>query len=257
MNIATLPNLRELGGHRTADGGTLRSGVLYRSVDLSHLDESGSEALRSLGIQTVFDLRTEQECIDRPDRVPQGVRRVPLDVLGDADDLAPAQLTALLEDPRSAEEVLGGGRAEQLFERAYRSFVALPSARRAYQGLFRGLTTAAEEGAVLFHCTTGKDRTGWAAASLMLLLGVEPDEVMADYLRTNQDLLPALQPIFDAFEQAGGDPEALTPVLGVREAYLAAALDEAHRQFGGIEGYFTQGLDLSEAEIGHLRDALV
>lgn len=255
MNIATLPNFRDLGGHRTACGATLRSGFLYRSVDLSRLDDAGAEALEGLGIRTVYDLRTAGECEERPDRVPAGARRINLDVLADAEYQAPAQLMKVFEEPRRAEELLGDGRAEKAFLQAYRSFVSLPSAWRAYRALFRGLSESSS-GGVLFHCTTGKDRTGWAAASLLLLLGVDEDDVMADYLRTNQDLLPALRPIFDRFEASGGDPEVLVPVLGVREVYLRAALDEVETRFGGIRGYFEQGLGLSDEDLSRLESVL-
>ncbi|WP_129658658.1 tyrosine-protein phosphatase [Rothia halotolerans] len=254
--IATLPNLRDLGGHRTADGGRLRPGLLYRSVDLSRLDDVGLRALADLGIRTVYDLRTAQECAVRPDRLPRGARRVELDVLADAEDDAPAQLPAILEDPARAEEVFGGGRTERRFETAYRGIVSLPSARRSYQALFRGLAEAAGEPA-LFHCTTGKDRTGWAAASLLLVLGVDHDDVVDDYLRTNRDLLPALRPLFDRFARAGGDPDLLVPALGVKEQYLETALDEARSRYGGVAGYFRDGLGLAEEELEALREVLV
>ena len=254
--IATLPNLRDLGGHRTSEGGRLRSGLIYRSVDLSRLDDVGLRALADLGIRTVYDLRTAQECADRPDRLPSGARRIGLDVLADAEDDAPAQLPAILEDPARAEEVFGGGRTERRFETAYRGIVSLPSARRSYRALFRGLADAAGEPA-LFHCTTGKDRTGWAAASLLLVLGVDHDDVVEDYLRTNRDLLPALRPLFDRFARAGGDPDLLVPALGVKEQYLETALDEVRSRYGGIREYFREGLGLPEEELEVLRGALL
>ena len=254
--IATLPNLRDLGGHRTADGGRLRPGVLYRSVDLSRLDDVGLRALAGLGIRTVYDLRTAQECSDRPDRLPAGARRVELDVLADAEEDAPARLPEILKDPTLAEEVFGGGRTERRFETAYRGIVSLPSARRSYRALFRGLAEAAGEPA-LFHCTTGKHRTGWAAASLLLVLGVDHDDVVEDYLRTNRDLLPALRPLFDRFARAGGDPDLLVPALGVKEQYLETALDEARSRYGGIRGYFREGLGLAEEELEALRGVLL
>ncbi|WP_291794759.1 tyrosine-protein phosphatase [Brevibacterium sp.] len=250
--IPTLPNLRDLGGHRTTDGRRVRAGILYRSVDLSRVDADGLDVLQGLGIRTVFDLRTAPECEQRPDRLPAGAHRVALDVLRDSQQTAPAQMATFFEDAVKAEEFLGGGRAVEHLAQAYRDIVSLPSALEAYSGYFRGLL-AADGSASLVHCTTGKDRTGWAAASLLLTLGVEPDAVMADYLRTNTDLLPALQPVFDQFAEAGGSPEMLRPVLGVREEYLVTALAEADARFGGIEGYVREGLGLSEDELTRLR----
>ncbi|UYG16083.1 tyrosine-protein phosphatase [Brachybacterium huguangmaarense] len=254
--IPTLPNLRDLGGKSTGDGRRVRPGILFRSVDLSRLDEDGTAAVVGLGIRTVYDLRTAQESEQRPDRVPEGMRRVELDVLADASDNAAAQLGPVVEDPKQAERILSAGGAARVFRDAYRDLVSLPSARRSYRGLFRGLLDDGREPA-LFHCTTGKDRTGWGAASLLLALGVDEDEVRADYLRTNDDLLPALRPLFDRFEQAVGDPELLEPVLGVREEYLDTALDEARARFDGIDGYVRDGLGLSDDEIDRLGETLL
>jgi protein-tyrosine phosphatase len=109
----------------------------------------------------------------------------------------------------------------------------------------------------LFHCTTGKDRTGWAAAALLLFLGVPQGAVLADYLLSGPRLAPVVRPLIDTFAARGGDPELLRPLLEVRPAYLGAALDEVDRRFGSIEGYFAEGLGLDAATRSTLRDRLV
>ncbi|HEY5877360.1 MAG TPA: tyrosine-protein phosphatase [Nakamurella sp.] len=255
--IAGLPNLRDIGGWATSDGGRVRRGMAYRSVELGRLGPDGVRSLAALGIRTVYDLRTAAERSAEPDRTPDGVTDVPLDVLADmADASAAASLFALLADPAEAEKILGGGRAEALFVKSYRDIVSLPSALSAYRRFFLGLTDPATRPA-LFHCTTGKDRTGWGAAALLMLLGVSDEDVQRDYLLTNDELLPALQPIFDRFGAAGGDPELLRPVLGVREEYLATALDEVHSRWGDIDRYYDEGLGLDATVRRQLRDAFV
>ncbi len=82
-----------------------------------------------------------------------------------------AELQSLIAKPREANEVLGGGKAEALFIEVYKEFIRLPSANTSYRQLFVELSDSAAMPA-LFHCTTGKDRTGWAAAALLTLLGV-------------------------------------------------------------------------------------
>ena len=74
-----------------------------------------------------------------------------------------------------------------------------------------------------------------------------------DYLQTNSDLLPALEPLLGQAEAQGIDREVLLPVLGVRESYLAAALESMNEQFGGIQGYASQGLGLSAADVRRLQ----
>jgi protein-tyrosine phosphatase len=255
--IAGLPNLRDIGGWPTRDGGRVRRGMVYRSVELGRLDQHGVRSLAALGIRTVYDFRTAAERIAEPDRTPDGVTDVALDVLADmADASAAASLFTLLTDPAQAPKVLGGGRAEALFVESYRDIVSLPSALSAYRQFFLGLVDPAARPA-LFHCTTGKDRTGWGAAALLMLLGVSDEDVLRDYLLTNDELLPALQPVFDRFAAAGGDPDLLRPVLGVREAYLATALHEMRSRWGDVDRYFGDGLGLGSSVQTQLRAAFV
>ena len=192
----------------------------------------------------------------QPDRLPPGTDYVVGDVLKDSADAVPAQLLKVVTDPKAAEEMLGGGKALPLFESGYRAIVSLPSARAGYHRLFSDLTQE-EHGPALFHCTTGKDRTGWAAASILMLLGVSDDLVMKEYLLTNTQLLPAEKPVLDHFRALGGDPHVLRPVVAVAPEYLEAALDEMRKEFGTTEGYFTEGLKIGEGAQKALRGAFV
>ncbi|MCC4908108.1 tyrosine-protein phosphatase [Microbacterium sp. cx-59] len=256
VQIQSAPNLRDLGGLVTPDGPT-KSGVVYRSATLSSLTDADASALAALGVRTVYDLRTADEVQAAPDHLPEQIERVPLDVLADSSLSVAARLGDLSGDPRAFAASLAGGQAERLFEETYRDLVRLPSALRGYRTLFLGLLDENREGAALFHCTTGKDRTGWAAASLLSVAGVGADDMYADYLQTNTDLLPALEPVFRQAEEHGVDREVLMPVLGVRESYLDAAFAQMRAQFGTIEGYAADGLGLSGEELARLRALLV
>jgi protein-tyrosine phosphatase len=140
--------------------------------------------------------------------------------------------------------------------RATRQIVSLPSALAAYRTFFTSISEQAHRPA-LFHCTTGKDRTGWGAAAILLLLGVSEEDVTYDYGLSNRDLLPALKPVSEHFRAIGGDPHLLDPVLGVDQAYLEAALDEMKQRFGSIEGYFAEGLGIDETGQEELRNTLI
>ena len=256
ITIATLPNLRDVGGWQTRDGRTVRRGQLYRSVELSKLDGEGLAAFTTLGVRTVYDLRTESERRAEPDRVPTGTALVVADVLADMTLGLPARLPDLFDDPVGTTEWLGNGRAATLLTQAYRDVIRLPSALHGYRVLYTGLADADRRPA-LIHCTTGKDRTGWGAAALLMLLGVSLDDVQRDYLRTNDELLPTLAPMFDRFAAGGGDPALLRPLLGVDTAYLDAALEEMRDRFTTIESYFADGLGIDTAGQEALRDAFL
>jgi protein-tyrosine phosphatase len=255
-SVPRLANLRDLGGWRTTDGRTVRSGLLFRSVAPDRLEAPGLAAFADLGVRTVYDLRTVAEREAAPDRVPDGVEIVTLDVLAAAEQAAPAHLTELFSDPATVNSQLGGGRAEELFASAYRGFVSLPSARDSYRALFTGLADPSRRPA-LFHCTTGKDRTGWASAALLTWLGVPDEDVLAEYLLTNELLRPALQSVYDRFTAAGGDPQILEAILGVRAGYLATAFEEMRTAFGSIEDYITTGLGLPAEVQAGLRSGLL
>jgi protein-tyrosine phosphatase len=254
--IPSVPNLRDLGGWPTKSGGRVRAGLLYRSTQLDRLAGDDMATVEALGIRSVFDLRTGAERSAQPDHLPKGARLVVVDVLADSSSAAPAQLIKVLGDPTAAAEMLGGDKAVKLFEHGYREIVRLPSALSAYRAFFADVARP-EHRPALFHCTTGKDRTGWGAAALLMLIGVSDEDVMREYLITNEQLLPAMQPVFDRFHAAGGDPDLLRPVIGVQREYLEASLDEMQRSYGSIEGYFADGLQLDAGVQQALRAAFV
>lgn len=252
-------NCRDLGGWAVASGGTVRRGSVYRATELHGLTDDGFAQLASLGLRTVFDLRTTAERDAQPDRLPTGVRDVHLDVLADDPSNAAAgaaDLPKLLADPAALGALFAQTSVVDLFAAAYRGVVSLPSAIVAYREMYTELADATQR-PVLFHWTTGKDRTGWGAAALLSFLGVDHDDVVAEYLLTNTEILPFTQPMYDEFATAGGDPELLRPALGVDAAYLATAFEEMAARFGSIEDYFSRGLALDDATLDALRDGLV
>lgn len=243
-----LPNLRDLGGWAGVDGRPVRHRLLYRSTDFRalHDADAADRVARELGLRTVYDLRSAAESGALPDPVWADVTGIHLDVLADAAASVPAHLVAVLTDPSAVIEMnkyLEGGAGITLMSGTYREMITLDSARRSYRRFYEGLL-GQDRSPALFHCTTGKDRTGWAAASFLSLMGVSRDDVFTDYLLTNDRLLPALAPIFDEFTAAGGDADGLRDVLGVRAEYLTAAFDEVDRVHGSVEAYFRDGLGI-------------
>lgn len=256
--LPALPNLRDAGGLTTAGGGRVRSGLLYRSGQLDGVDGDLLDAFATLGVRTVVDLRTAAERAARPDRLPPGTRQLVADVLGDSARSAPAQLPRLIREAARVEQAVRDGLVRQLFERTYRNFVTLPSARAAFAALYREIADAPEgELPLLFHCTAGKDRTGWAAAALLLLLGVPTTAVLEDFMLSDRLAFAGFAPLVEKFAQAGGDPDLLHPILGVEPGYLAAGIDELEHRHGSVEAWFADGLGLDARAQARLRERLV
>lgn len=129
----------------------------------------------------------------------------------------------------------------------------MPSAKEAYRQLFVALGQQ-DQVPTLFHCTTGKDRTGWAAAALLTLLGVPQETVMEDFLCSNDYILPTYKTTIDAFVAAGGERAIPVAIFGVKPEYLQASFDEMQKRYGTIEHYFSAGLGTDAAGQKALRD---
>ncbi len=253
LGIASIPNLRDLGGYKTSDGATVAKGLVYRSNQLSGLSRDDMKTLAKLGLRVSLDLRTWDERSARPAELPSGTKFVWLNVLAGSPQAGPAQLEPLMKDPKKANEVLGSGKAAEQFQQAYREFVSLPSAKAEFRKLFLALSDESQLPA-LFYCTTGKDRTGWAAAALLTLLGVPREQVYEDYLRSNEYIIPKYKKVIEAFVAAGGDPSIPESILGVRREYLDAAFDEMQKKHGTIDNYFSEALGIDAAQQKVIRE---
>jgi len=253
LGIISIPNLRDMGGYKTANGETIARGLVYRSNQLYGISESDMLLLANLNLKNDFDLRTASEREVKPDELPDGVNNVWLDVLADDTTSGPANIIGLLQNPQQANIELGDGKVEEMFKLAYRQFIYLPSAQIAFRALFLSLGDENELPA-LFHCTTGKDRAGWAAAALLTIIGVPEEAVMEDYLRSNEYILPMYETYIQQFVAAGGYPSIPAAIFGVKEEYLNAAFDEMNTKYGSMENYFSEGLDISVEQQTALRN---
>ena len=249
LGIYSEPNLRDIGGYITQNGQTVMRGKTYRSNAFNAMSKDDELKLEVLQLKSDYDLRTPEEIKAEPDIIPSGIQYISLNVMADHDLITPPrQISEILQDPKTASLKLGSVEGvNKLFISLYRDFVSLPSAQRSYRDLYLSLSDQSKSPGV-FHCTNGKDRTGWAAAALLTYLGVPKEVVYADYLRSNEYLLPVHQKEIDQFIAKGGDKSIPVGIFGVKREYLQAAFDEVERQYGSIDVYFSEGLKLSPSE---------
>jgi protein-tyrosine phosphatase len=251
-------NVRDLGNLPTVDGRKTASGRLFRGDTLSRLDDADVAVLAELGLDTVIDFRGAAE-VDHagPDRVPAGARVVSLPVAG-GDVSAVLGSTGGSRDPAQQRELLGDGRAAELMRQVNRQFVTVPEFRAAFGRAVR-LVAQAGGRPVLYHCTAGKDRTGWMTAIVLTVLGVPRETVVTDYLATNDYVWAAYGAWLERLAEAGelADPELFRPLLHQDPSYLAAAFDEVDAHYGTFDRFLVDGLELTDADIAALRDSLL
>ncbi len=269
--------LRELSGAWTfrdvADGTPgLRPGRLFRSGELSRLDDQGRDTLRTLRITDVADLRAAREVARRgPGAVPEGVdiHLLPFPDLGDEapiDDDAPHETAfrRLFEgDPDQSDEEVNEAAVRHMTDE-YRQFPTRNGAQRAVQQVFSLLAAGRP---VLTHCFAGKDRTGFVIATVLETIGVDRDTIVADYLRSNAAVPQLRDHIYEMIQQRSDvdlTPEVVTftkarladGVLGVRPEYLSAARQAIDEQFGSLDGYLRDA-GVTQADVNRLRNELL
>jgi protein-tyrosine phosphatase len=241
-----IDNFRDIAGittaYTTAHDGTMRSGVFYRSNALTPT-ASDLATLNSLGIKAIYDLRTPSEIAATPDTLISGATYQNIDIIGST--TSGSNITNI--SFKSAADAIA------MMEQTNRAFVSDAGMRSQFGNLFNAL--ASVDAAQLFHCTAGKDRTGWTAAVLQSIAGVDNATIMANYLATNAYTAARVAATLKAMPPSMA--AVYGPLLGVQASYLQAGLDEVTAQYGTMDNYLKQGLGLSQETIYVLRGKLV
>ncbi|MFG1797887.1 tyrosine-protein phosphatase [Nocardia sp. NPDC049149] len=249
-------NARDIGGYRTYDGAKVKSGKAIRADSLEKLTAADLQKLAGLNVKTVVDLRTQAEIqFAGPDKLPQGAQLVarPIDDTG----LFQKLLQVIqLRDPVKQEEMLGNGKAEEIMKGVYTSFLT-PASRAAFGQTVKDLANT--DKATLYHCTAGKDRTGFLTYVVLRAIGVPEATAKQDYLLSNQYRAAADAALRQQVKQAGlmQNPDLLIPLQEVRNQYLDTAVAKLEQDYGSFGKFLTQGLGLDAGTILKLRKNLV
>jgi protein-tyrosine phosphatase len=231
-------NFRDVGGYRNADGRCVRRGQVFRSDHLAGLTPEDLARLASLGIGHSLDFRGAAEYSATPYAIP-GVQRLALTI----EPTVIARMQALVVQgivPTTEETVA-------LMCETYRDFV------NQNAGTFgRFLKHLLEQPTPqVFHCTAGKDRTGFAAALLLSALGVDRATIEHDYLLTNQLYKR------DNRLEGSGHPHVMKVLWQVQPEFLHAAFDAVDAQHGGMQDYLQGAIGLSPQELAELKQMLL
>jgi protein-tyrosine phosphatase len=228
-------NFRDLGGYATAQGRTVRRGSVFRSAHLGTLTDADRLAIGRLGVRTVVDLRGVNEAAETPHRVEGlGCRIVGAHIEPGVGE----KIRGAVADGSATPFVMMGFLTDH-----YRDYP-----RRCAPGFRTLFATLSEDDhrPLVFHCTAGKDRTGFASALLLTLLGVPWETVMEDYLRTN-DLWTGHIGRYPEL-----DIDTRAAIVEARTPYLEAAFDVVRADYGSPEAFAEKALGLD----AKLRDRL-
>jgi len=253
LDFAGIHNFRDLGGYPAEDGRRVKWGVLYRSGTLHGATDNDLAYLRQLDLHTLVDFRSSAEKAAEPDRLPAppGFAVVEIPTLDGGDNSVANEIMARIESGDFTDF-----EPEAFMLEANRHFASrfTPQYRQ-----FLRTVVAAEGAPVLWHCSAGKDRAGFAAAILLRILGVPADVVLADYSLSKYYTLAArkndllLLRLFKGSEAA----DKLEVIMGVEPEWLAAGFAEIDARYGSFDNYVRDALELSDADVTRLRSTLL
>ena len=241
-------NFRDLGGLPAADGKKVRNGCFYRSSGLYLLNAQEKQALEQMGIKAVLDLRTKEESSRKPDPQLKGIRILQHSGVvskgGEDIDFSPRGMTKTGKD------------AKEQLEKLTAYYEEMPFGNQAFQVMFDEIRKGNVP--LLFHCATGKDRTGVAAMLLMFALGCDDETVYQDYIFSNE----CRKPFIDASMKGHRERIARNPELkellqmkdGVSETIGRDVIAGIHSRYPDLNDFFAREYGLSEKDLQQLRD---
>ena len=256
VELTSVRNARELGGYRTADGMTVKSGVLLRTGRLDDISDEDKYILQNqYHVSDVIDFRMDMERVKT--NFPDGAEYHHVDIIDDSQLGEKADKGGLPE--MSAGEFLQFiETAENLGifgENMYITFLESAVGQKGYKEFLEILVKA--NGAVLWHCTSGKDRTGLAALLILSALGVDEETIVKDYLLTNEYNAEKIAKTRKYFLEKTNDEEiaekAVLLMDGVSEIPMKNVLAHIKRKYGSVMGYI-RFLGISDEEIEILKE---
>lgn len=256
-------NARELGGFRTKDGRTVKHGLLLRGGALNSATEEDMERMRyKYGVSHIFDFRTAREVYHAPDRMIPCCRYFQLSTIDPdteqvGENVLPYEAYSDLENylTENASDPMVQKVASKLYmEMAFNEFTQLQYAS------FLQIVAHQTSGAVYWHCSQGKDRTGMGAAFLLCALGADRETIMEDYTISAEYYKPLVDRTLERVAANGGgnaEFEVVNTFLGVSTKYFGQMLDMIDRKWGSLENYLEDALLISDEDITALRARLL
>lgn len=251
-------NLRDLGGIKAAGGCAVKSGILLRSAKL---DKINSRDLKELSenyrVRIVIDLRSELEKEGKEDKIPTGAEYIFSPVFSEntlamTSGMGSDVMTALKKSKSMAELLNYVPDLIEVYPLAITDEYSVSKLSEIIKTIINN-----RDGAVLFHCTAGKDRTGIISAILLKMLGASYDDILTDYLKTNEvsgknaSKYSRLARIFLRNRELA---DKVYNVFMADKKYLDSAFAAIDEKFGSFDNFISEGLKLTPAETEDFRN---
>ncbi len=259
-------NTRDLGGYKTKDGRSIKFKRIIRTDCLSHVTKKDIEYIQNiLNAKIEIDMRGFRELREEPNKEMPFLKFYHLPIqeeLEEGLDMNPhTHFEVEDKDINGTIEYLfrmdKNGDITTSFEKNYRNMLK-PFGQKQY-ARFLHICQKNKEGSILFHCADGKDRSGLAAAILLLALGVDEETVLIDYLKTNENTKEKAEKREDYLRnichiQDETVIQSIKTIAGVRKNWMEAAFDEMKKQAGSIDSFLENNLNLSKEDRKELQD---
>ncbi len=255
MKSEKLPNLRDIGGMTGAQGKRIKNGLLLRSEQLYNASENDIHMLESLPLGKIVDFRNPKEAAEKPDPHVGDCEYLALSIIDDSTLVSwekdkskqgHKEIEALKDDPQAGIK----GMCE-----VYRNFIRSSFSREQYARFLQEVLNT-EDGAVLWHCTLGKDRCGWGSVLVQAVLGVSREDIIADYLYTNEclkDEIAGMMRMLQKMTEKTNLGNAGTALVEAREEYIMAAFDEVEKLYGSMDMFLEKGLGVDALMLERFR----
>jgi protein-tyrosine phosphatase len=244
-------NFRDLGGYRNNQGRTVKWRKLMRSGHLAELTTGDLDTLQALGVEQIHDFRCKEEQYRHPSRAVRSIRTTNIT---DDYQIATGDIGQFWESLRKNQ--LNASLSHELVVRSYSSCIdyIAPAFSRFMKHII-----AQKDGATLFHCTAGKDRTGMAAALILSALDIPRSTIVEDYMLSidyfdNSPLVEIVEVHLRDNDETKWERSWIMPYCSVHQDNITAFFNSIDERYGNMHNYFAEALKLSNGDLEKMQD---
>lgn len=241
-------NFRDMGGYETSEGTRVKWGLVFRSDNLSRLTDLAMQLVRNMNIGRICDFRSKAEADARPDRLPERTRIVYLHL---------PVASGRIDGVSAFDKIKRGDTSWFTDDFMLNGYLKGLDAHAEIWGRFLTSLAEADGRPLLFHCSAGKDRTGIAAALLLLTLGVPEETVIANHQLSNTCIAGALEDTYNRIREYDVDPGKLAAYFSAPLECIEALLHHLRRRYGSVDRYWIEQAGLGPEVLKRVQTALV